>query len=143
MCPPTSQPGVSPDASSQARASYQRCCAVADFFACFYRNFFRACPEAEPRFAQTDFERQHKLLQHAIGLLLSFAHQPAENPALLKRVAERHSRRDLDIPPAMYPPFVDALIQTVREHDAQFSAETERAWRQSLASGVAYMQGRY
>jgi hemoglobin-like flavoprotein len=128
-----------------AKASYQRCCGAADFFACFYRNFFRACPEAEPLFARTDFQRQHKLLQHAIGLLLSFPRQPAPGGevTILSRVADRHSRRDLGIAPKMYPPFVDALIQTVREHDAEFVAATEDAWRRTLAPGVAYMQGRY
>lgn len=143
MCPPTSHSDVSPDAVAVAKASYQRCCAVADFFACFYRNFFHACPAAAPRFAATDFERQNKLLQHAIGLLLSFPGQAAGDPPLLRRVAKRHSRRDLDIPPEMYPPFVDALIQTVREHDPEFGADTEAAWRRSIAPGVQYMLDRY
>jgi hemoglobin-like flavoprotein len=116
---------------------------VPDFFACFYRNFFRACPEAEPRFARTDFERQHKLLQHAIGLLLSFPGQRPQEPTILSRVAERHSRRDLGIGPGMYPPFVDALVQTVREHDGAFDDHTEEAWRRTLAPGVAYMRERY
>lgn len=143
MCPPTSQPDVSPDAVAVAKASYQRCSGAADFFACFYRNFFRACPEAEPLFARTDFERQHKLLQHAIGLLLSFPGQPSQEPSILSRVAERHSRRDLGIPPRMYGPFVDALIQTAREHDRAFDQRVEAAWRGALAPGVAYMRGRY
>jgi hemoglobin-like flavoprotein len=143
MCPPTSQPVVPPDAITAAKASFQRCCRAPDFFVCFYRHFFRACPEAEPLFARTDFQRQHRLLQHAIGLLLSFSHQTEGDPNILRRVAERHSRRDLNIAPAMYAPFVDSLLRTVREHDAECDGATEEAWRRALAPGVAHMQGRY
>ena len=143
MCPPTSRPVVSPDAITAARTSFQRCCQAPDFFVCFYRHFFRACPDAEPLFAHTDFTRQHKLLQHAIGLLLSFPQQAAGDPNILRRVAERHGRSDLAIAPSMYGPFVDALMRTVREHDAACDDATEDAWRHALAPGVVYMQSRY
>src|SRR5881296_1278089 len=82
---------VSPDLIAVARESFNRCCAAGDFSPCFYRNFFRACPEAAPLFARTDFQRQHKLLQHAIGLLLAFPSQPHTEPTILTRVADRHS----------------------------------------------------
>ncbi len=98
-----------------ARASYQRCCQVPDFVGCFYRNFFATAPHAKARFLKTDFERQHKLLQHAIGLLLSFPMLPATEPTILRRVADRHKSDDLDVPPDWYPDFVDALIQTVAD----------------------------
>jgi hemoglobin-like flavoprotein len=143
MRPPPSRPDIPPAVVAVAKASYQRCCAAPDFFACFYRNFFRACPEAEPLFARTNFGRQHKVLRHAIGLLLAFPGQTADDPSLLRRVAERHSRRDLNIDPSLYAPFVDSLIQTVREHDTECDAATEDAWRRALAPGVVYMQGRY
>src|SRR2546421_7749761 len=47
---------------------------------------------------RSDFERQNKLLRHAFGLLLIFPNQARTEPSVLTRVAERHSRRDLDIP---------------------------------------------
>jgi len=55
----------------------------------------------------------------------------------------RHSRRDLDIPPALYAPFIESLIATVQRNDPEFSSAVERAWRETLAPGVAYMQARY
>jgi hemoglobin-like flavoprotein len=126
-----------------AKASYTRCRAEPDFFAAFYRNFFAACPRAAPLFAQTDFARQHKLLRHAFALLLLYPGQRASEPDLLTRIAERHSRRDLDIDPALYGPFVDSLIVTVRQHDPEFAPAVERAWRRTVAVGVAFMQARY
>lgn len=126
-----------------ARGSYERCSAVPDFYACFYRNFFRAAPEVEPLFARTDFQRQLQLLKHAVGLLLTFPARPDDGTALLKRVADRHSRRELAIRPDLYPRFVEALVQTVSEHDQAFTAQVGDAWRAAIAPGIAFMQGRY
>lgn len=135
--------GVSRETTALARASFERCSANGEFLQAFYRNFFAVCPPAQPLFAKTDFEKQTKLLKHAIGLLLSFPGQPRTEPGVLSRVAERHSRRDLNIEPKYYPFFIDALVQTVREFDAQCTPAVENAWRSTLAEGVAYMQSRY
>lgn len=126
-----------------ASASYQRCCETPAFFESFYSNFFNVCPEAAPRFAKTDFERQNKLLRHALGLLLIFPKQPEAEPTLLTRVAERHSRRDLNVPPSLYAPFVDSLIATVKQFDPAFTPEVEQAWRRTVAKGVTYMMSKY
>ena len=126
-----------------ASASYQRCCETPQFFEAFYRNFFTACPEAAPRFAKTDSERQHKLLRHALGLLLLFPKQPENDHTLPARVAERHSRRDLYIPPSLYPPFEDSLIATVKQFDPAFTMEVEEAWRRTVEKGVRYMISGY
>lgn len=143
MRPPAAGEELPRELVDVAKQSFMRCCAAPDFFACFYRNFFRACPEAEPLFVRTNFRRQHKLLRHAIGLLLAFPSQPATEPTILKRVADRHSSRELKIKPSLYAPFVDSLVQTIGEHDPEFDAATEDAWRRTLAPGVAYMQSRY
>ncbi len=139
MSLPTSRSGVPPETVAAARASYQRCCRAPEFFACFYRNFFRACPQAEPLFARTDFQRQHKLLQHAIGLLLSFSGAPAAEPALLNRVTVEETPP----PPRLVDPrpeierALDAYRRAIESRDlAQLraaypgmSADQERAWR--------------
>ncbi|PYP14049.1 MAG: globin [Gemmatimonadetes bacterium] len=126
-----------------AKASYDRCCADAGFLRAFYDDFFARCPEAKPRFAGTDFERQNKLLRHAFGILLIFPNQARTEPSVLTRVAERHSRRDLDIPPALYGPFLESLIATVGRCDPEFSSAVERAWRETVAPGMAYMRAKY
>jgi hemoglobin-like flavoprotein len=126
-----------------ANASYQRCCENPGFFEGFYRNFFTICPEAAPRFANTDFERQIKLLRHAFGLLLIFPKQPDAEPTLLTRLAERHGRRDLNVPPSFYPPFVDSLIATVKQCDPACTPQVEDAWRRTVDKGVTYMGSKY
>lgn len=126
-----------------ARASYERSSAAPDFFAAFYTRFFALRPEAKVMFVNTAFERQHKMLQHAIGLLLSYPGQPDKGPNILARVAERHSRRDLGVDPSLYPPFLECLIETVRTRDPQFTPAVEQAWRSGLAPGFAYLQSQY
>jgi len=126
-----------------AKASYDRCCQASDFLQTFYRNFLAACPEAVALFAHTNFEQQTKLLRHAIGLLLIFPNQPQKEPTLLARVAERHSRRDLNVDPALYRPFIDALIGTVKEFDRECTPAVEAAWRATVAPGVDYMKSKH
>lgn len=126
-----------------ARASFERIAALQNFFPEFYQRFFTRCPAARPMFAKTNFEHQHKLLKHAISLLLIFPGHAAERePNLLTRVAERHGRHDLAIPSEMYGPFVEALIDNVRHFDPEFTPELETAWRATISRGVEYMKSR-
>jgi hemoglobin-like flavoprotein len=129
--------------TAAAKASYDRCCRAPDFLQAFYKNFLAACPQAVPRFAHTDFEQQTKLLRHAIGLLLIFPNQPEGEPTLLARVAERHSRRDLNVDPALFDPFIDSLIGTVRQFDRECTPAVEAAWRATVAPGVEYMKSKH
>lgn len=138
-----SQPSIEPEVLNAAHASYERASAKPEFYATFYANFFKACPDARARFAKTDFERQHKLLHHAIGLLLIYPKHQGDELNLLSRIARRHGRKDLNIPAEMYPPFVDSLIVTVKQCDPTFTPELEAAWRRILAVGVDYMKSKY
>ncbi len=131
------------DAMAVARASYQRAAGAPDFFTAFYERLFEIRPDARQLFARTEFERQHKLLRHAVGLLLSFPEQPDGEPNILTRIAERHSRRDLAIDPSLYPPFLESLLDTIKRCDPEFTPAVEHAWRTTLAKGFAYMQSRY
>lgn len=134
---------MSQGAAALAKASYQRCQESPGFFEAFYERFFAVCPAARPMFARTDFARQHKLLQHAIGLLLAYDGQKAEGVNLLTRLGERHNRTHLNIDPAYYDDFAESLIQTARTADPQFTAETGTAWREAIAGGVAYMKSKW
>ena len=126
-----------------AKASYDRCCQAPEFLQAFYENFLATCPAAVPRFAGTNFEQQTKLLRHAIGMLLIFPNQPNKEPNLLTRVAERHNRGDLNVDPSLYKPFIEALIDTVKRFDGQYTATTEAAWRETIAPGVEYMKSKH
>jgi hemoglobin-like flavoprotein len=141
--PTSSIPAGTQSALALATASSERCSAAPSFFRSFYNDFFARCPEAERHFANTDFEHQIQLLRHAIRLLLRFPQLPRAELSLVSRLAEHRSRRDLDIPPRLYPLFVDSLMATARHYDTEFIPAVEEAWRATLGPGIVYMQGRY
>lgn len=126
-----------------AKASYRRCKVANGFFEAFYREFFRVCPSVEPMFAGTDFERQHRLLKHALGLLLNYPSQRKSDPPILERLAVRHGRTDLDVDPSLYDSFLEALITTIGKFDLKYSAEVGDAWRKAVAPGMEYMKSKY
>ena len=132
--------GVAPETVLIAEESYRRC-GQDQFFPAFYQRLLASHPSIAPRFAKTDFEKQHKLLQHGLGLLLIFAKR--ENPTMLDRIAVRHGPSDLNINPELYPFFVDSLLATVKQFDPQYNAGVEDAWRQALAPGIAFLAARY
>lgn len=122
-----------------AQASYSRCLEAPNFFRAFYDRFLASDPAIPPYFADTSFERQDRLLQHGISLLLIYAKRP--NPALLERITERHGPGDLKIPARLYPLFLQGFLATVAEFDPGYSAEVEAAWRSALAPGFAIVSG--
>jgi len=124
-----------------AQHSYTRCLRAPEFFSRFYERLLASDPAVPVMFAQTEFPRQHKLLQHGLGLLLSYASKPDE--ALLERLAARHSAGGIDVPPPMYDLFLASLLATVREFDPRFDDDVEVAWREALSPGVTFMQSRY
>jgi hemoglobin-like flavoprotein len=124
-----------------AEASYHRCAEQPAFFRTFYDRLLASDPAIPPKFARTDFERQAKLLKHALGLLLIYAKRP--NPALLERIALRHGRHGVDVPPDQYRHFLDALEQALTAHDPEYRPDVGAAWRAALAPGIAFMQSRY
>lgn len=124
-----------------AQDSYARCCEAPGFFDTFYQRLLASSSDIPPMFSQTDFERQHKVLQHGLGILLIYAKR--SNPALLERIAERHSRNGVDVAPELYPFFVESLIAAVRQHDPDAGPEVEAAWRAAVAPGIELMKDRY
>jgi hemoglobin-like flavoprotein len=127
-------------ATAITRTSFTRCVESPGFFPAFYRNFFVALPAAEPLFAKTDLSRQHRLLEHAIKILLIFPQQPPGEPNVLARLAEKHGKAGLGIDPAWYAIFLDSLILTARQFDPEFSPAVGAAWREALQPGMDYMR---
>lgn len=129
---------MSPNHASLAEASYHRCAESGEFYTTFYRHLLASDPRIPPMFARTEFERQHLLLKHALGLLIIFAKRA--NPALLQRIAERHT--EVGVTEDLYPFFVESLVRSVAEHDPQYTAELGDAWRHTLAPGIKFIINR-
>ncbi|HKP30489.1 MAG TPA: globin domain-containing protein [Gemmatimonadales bacterium] len=121
-----------------AEASYHRCNESGAFYSRFYQHLLASSPRIPPMFARTEFERQHRLLKHALGLLIIYAKRA--NPSLLDRIADRHL--EVGVGDDLYPFFVESLVRTVAEHDPEYTPAIGEAWRVALAPGLEYMRSR-
>ncbi|HUF75942.1 MAG TPA: hypothetical protein VMM35_06670 [Longimicrobiales bacterium] len=124
-----------------AQQSYSRCLRSPDFLPRFYEHLLASDPAIPPMFADTQFPRQYRLLQHALGLLLSYGNRPDD--MLLERLAAKHSAQSINVRPPMYTLFVDSLLATIREFDDRCDGEVEGAWREALRPGLDYMKSKY
>jgi hemoglobin-like flavoprotein len=117
--------------------SYERCFKVPDFVANLYGKLLCRDPAVTALFAQAEFTKQHQLLQHGIGLSLTYAKRADDE--YLGRVAARPSSAGMDISPDMYPAFMGALLHAVTVYDTPVS----EAWQESLCLGVEFAKRRY
>lgn len=127
------------------QASLRRCLARPEFLERFYEIFLASSPAVKAKFAETDFERQKRVLRQSFMVIEVCAESPPGSPAwsALEDVAVAHDRHHRDIPPEMYDQWLESLVQTVRDVDPEVTDEVETAWRQMLASAIAYMRAAY
>lgn len=126
-------------------ASLKRCQLSPDFVSSFYERFMSSSEEVREKFKHTDFERQTRMLADSLLVLAVAAQGRQDSPSweALPHLAARHSKAQLDIPPHLYDLWLDCLIQSASQCDPEFSPAVERAWRETLAVGIAYMKGNY
>jgi hemoglobin-like flavoprotein len=126
-------------------ASLKRCLAAPGFMETFYQRFVSASEEVREKFRNTDLQRQARMLSDSLYVLAVAVQGHAGSPAWgdLPRLAERHSRKDLDIRPPLYDHWLACLIDTARQYDPRFTPEIEAAWRATLSVGITYMKRRY
>jgi hypothetical protein len=133
------------DAVEVFRASLKRCLEKPDFLLDFYGTFMASSDEIRDKFRNTDFKKQTEVLADSLWAMAVAAQGEPGSPALrdLPRLAERHSRRDLDIRPELYDDWLDSLVATAKRHDPMFSPEVADAWRATLAVGIEILRSQY
>lgn len=120
-----------------AKASYLRLQlgdANRTLFRRFYQNLFTLCPDVAPQFATVDMERQSRMLNVAIQLLLDF--DPARGSEKLRDLATRHAAFGLNR--RHYDLFLVALLTTMEESGVNAPGQLE-AWRKTLTPAVQFM----
>ncbi|MFI5184127.1 MAG: globin domain-containing protein [Vicinamibacteria bacterium] len=125
--------------------SLKRCLATPGFLDDFYIRFVGSSEEIAEKFRGVDMKRQARMLEDSLYVVAVAVQGGEGSPArnALPGLAERHSRRDLDIRPELYDLWIGCLVETARAHDPQFSPEAESAWRETLTVGADYMRQRY
>ena len=124
-------------------ASYHRCRASDGFVDTFYEQFLSKSEEVVQRFQKTDFARQKLLLRESLLAMLLLNLNSADAREELDRLAERHSRRGLEIGPHLYELWLDALCEAVEKHDSKFTPELRDQWRAAMRPGIELLVSRY
>jgi hemoglobin-like flavoprotein len=123
--------------------SLERCTSGRQFLNRFYRLFVTSSPEVAAKFANTDFSVQERAVKVSFFMIMSAIEGKAEGDVHLERIAALHSRKGMDIPPALYDRWLDCLIKAVHECDPGFCEEIEQAWRSVMRVGIDFMKSRY
>ena len=133
---------MSPDHVDVFRTSLNRCLAASGFLESFYQSFVGSSEEVREKFKNTDMKLQAKMLQDSLFVLAVAAQGDADSPARysLPGLAEKHGSKGFDIRPELYDLWLEALVETVKRHDPDYSDEIEEAWRSTLASGIEFMR---
>jgi hypothetical protein len=121
--------------------SYLRC-VVSDqdaFFKRFYELFTAVDQGVFQVFANTNMERQISMLQESLLYMIDFANSKTAS-IRMQRIATYHGSNELDVPSHLFDLWVDCLVGTVRERDAEFEPDVEVAWRVFLAPGIAFVK---
>lgn len=127
------------------RASLGRCLAAPRFLHNFYNLFIGSSAEVREKFKHTEFARQTRILSDSLYIMAIAAESSSEGVAWkeLDRLGARHARTDLDVRPALYDTWLECLLEAARQHDPEFSAEVEDAWRKTLGPGIERLRSRY
>jgi hemoglobin-like flavoprotein len=135
---------MDPEVLATFHDSFHRCKAVPGFFDSFYKKLLSSSDEVREKFADTDFERQKRVLRNSFYLLMLAAQDKENGPEeYLEDIAIRHDAEHLDVAPHLYSLWLECLLHTVQETDPNYSAEVEEAWRELMNVGVLYLISQY
>lgn len=123
-------------AFDQVIASYHRARQTGELFDTFYHLFLAKSPDIPPMFARTDFPHQKLMLRESILEMLVFA-QTGSCRDEIEQLAERH--RQVNVKPAHYDLWLDALCEALAKHDSEFNPALERLWRDAMQKGIELM----
>jgi hemoglobin-like flavoprotein len=119
--------------------SLERCRKSGDLAGLFYERFV-AEPTIRAYFANTDFERQKRMLTTSLYMVMGAAAGTDEGKRHLEQLAEGHAR--LGIPADLYASWLTSLVEAAAALDPRFNSEVAQAWRDVLLPGIEVMQHR-
>jgi hypothetical protein len=123
--------------------SLNRCGPNENFVDRFYETFLASSPAIRKKFAQTDWDRQLRMMT------VSLLHMTKPNriwdlsDEALRNLAIKHGAHGEAIPAWMYDNWLASLLSAAKQCDPEFDSETENAWLQTLAKGIAFMKANY
>ena len=105
----------------------------------FYEIFLSSDPKIKPKFANTNFDAQMKLLRYGINLAVQFANRDELAANIISRLGTKHNVQNLNINPELYPFWTNSLIKALSEFDDEFTDQLENEWRTALQLAIDEM----
>lgn len=124
-------------------ASLERCTRDESFIPAFYQRFLATSEEIREKFRDTDFEHQNQMLLQSLRLAAGATVGDSASLRELRNRAETHDRHHLNIAPRLYDDWLNAVIETARKFDVEWSDAVEESWRAILGHVIDYMRRRY
>jgi hemoglobin-like flavoprotein len=110
----------------------------------FYINLFFLNPTLREKFNNTDWEHQHKAIIFGIDHLINFFDSNDEfHRSQVIRIAQTHSKNNLDIHPHNYYYWIEALIMTVKKVDSDWYDDLEYYFRECLFFPITFITSLY
>jgi hemoglobin-like flavoprotein len=123
--------------------SVGRCLASEAFIPAFYDRFLSASDEIKNKFRFTDFDKQNAMLRRSLELAAGATSGDPESLREISARAETHDRYHLNVEPRLYDIWLETIIETARDYDANWSEVVEASWRSILGHVVQHMVRKY
>ena len=118
-----------------------RCTGDESFLERFYDLFLKSSDDVAARFVGVDMKRQRNVLRGSLYLVARAAGGFSDGMDHLQEIARSHGERGLDIKPAFYDHWLDALVGAAGQTDPSFDDATAAAWLACLRPCIAVMIG--
>jgi hemoglobin-like flavoprotein len=105
----------------------------------FYEVFLGRYPQLQEFFRDVDMERQAVLLTMALAVVERNRRNPTSTTnKYLRYLGAKH--RDRNVPPELYPQFVDAMMESLaRFHGDEWNASLSAEWHESIDRAIEPM----
>lgn len=121
--------------------SYGRSCNQPEFYHTFYSIFMNKSSDIRAKFEHTNMQKQYGMLRG--GILWLIMHARGMGDSKIKALGQSHCQANLNIHPALYDYWLDALMETISKHDPEYSFELEQTWRTTLAPSIDMIKSMY
>lgn len=121
------------DQYEDLQQSYGRCLRDKHFIERFYEVFMTSHPAIAPMFAHTDFSKQRMALRRGISVAILHAAGSGLSRRTTEQMADVHAchgRAPVD--PALYPYWIDSLLQVIEATDDEATPELLARWRTAM-----------
>lgn len=120
--------------------SFKRCINDPLFLDKFYDIFFSSSDEVFQMFKNTEMETQKVMLMTSLVYMSDVS---CDRLGLLKEIADKHDKNNLNIKPHLYAVWLDSLVLAATFIDPLFDEAIEVLWRDTLQPGIDIMISRY